>query len=132
MAGSYLIFDEIHAYSPDVFAQIRVLLEYATQHLRAQVMIMTATMPKFLLDEIRKSIGEYSVIKASQELYDSFRRHKVIIEEGLLSSSLEKIRTLLKSGKKILVVCNTVKSSQNAFLNLILIMVYAFQLLILF
>ncbi|HMP26119.1 MAG TPA: CRISPR-associated helicase Cas3' [Saprospiraceae bacterium] len=118
MAGCYLIFDEIHAYSPNVFAQIKVLLEFATRYLQAKVMIMTATMPKFLQDEIRKSIGEYSVVKTSQKLYDDFKRHKVILEEGLLSNSLEKIKILLKDGKKVLVVCNTVKSSQDVFLVL--------------
>lgn len=118
MAGCYLIFDEIHAYSPDVFAQIKVLLEFATQHLQAKVMIMTATMPRFLQEEIRKSIGDSSFVKATQELYDSFKRHKVILQEGLLSDSLEKIKTLLKAGKRVLVVCNTVKSAQNVFLAL--------------
>lgn len=118
MAGCYLVFDEIHAYSPDVFAQIKVLLEFATRHLQAKVMIMTATMPKFLQEEIRQSIGDYSVVKASQELYDSFRRHKVILQEGLLSDSLEQIKALLKAGKKVLVVCNTVKSAQVVFLAL--------------
>lgn len=118
MAGCYLIFDEIHAYSPDVFAQIKVLLEFATRYLQAKVMIMTATMPKFLLEEIRESIGDYSEVKASLELCDRFRRHKIILENGLLSDSLTKIEDMLMAGKKVLVVCNTVKSSQIVFQQL--------------
>lgn len=118
MSGCYLIFDEIHAYSPDVFAQIKVLLEFTTKYLQARVIIMTATMPRFLQDEIQQSIGFYSMIKASRTLYDDFRRHKVILKEGLLSNNLGEIIALLKQGRKVLVVCNTVRSSQNVFLKL--------------
>lgn len=118
MSGCYLIFDEIHAYSPDVFAQIKVLLEFTTKYLQAKVMIMTATMPHFLQDEIEQSIGVFSMIKANRALYDSFRRHKVILKEGLLSDNLNEMAMLLQQGKKILVVCNTVRSSQTVFLEL--------------
>jgi CRISPR-associated endonuclease/helicase Cas3 len=118
MSGCYLIFDEIHAYSPDVFAQIKVLLEFTTKNLQAKVMIMTATMPRFLQDEIEQSIGKPPIIKANQTLYDNFKRHKVILKEGLLSENLAEITTLLQNGKKILVVCNTVRSSQTVFVAL--------------
>jgi len=118
MAGSYLIFDEIHAYSPDVFAQIKVLLELAVKHLHAKVMIMTATMPRFLQKELENSIGVFCMVKADAALYKSFRRHKVVLQEGLLSNYLDKIKEQLKAGKKILVVCNTVKSSQYAYKEL--------------
>jgi CRISPR-associated endonuclease/helicase Cas3 len=118
MSGCYLVFDEIHAYSPDVFAQIKVLLEFTTNYLQAKVMIMTATMPRFLQDEIEKSIGKPPIVKANQTLYDSFKRHKVVLKEGLLSENLDQITTLLQQGKKVLVVCNTVRSSQTAFLEL--------------
>lgn len=117
MAGSYLIFDEIHAYSPDVFAQIKVLLELAANHLHAKVMIMTATMPRFLQKQL-EDIGTFSMIKADDALYKSFRRHKVILREGLLSNHLDKIKEQLEDGKKILVVCNTVKSSQYVYKEL--------------
>ncbi|MDE1191530.1 MAG: CRISPR-associated helicase Cas3' [Arachidicoccus sp.] len=118
MAGSYLIFDEIHAYNPETFAQIKVLIEFAVQYLQAQVMIMTATMPRFMQQELESALGSYSIIKADNDLYKSFRRHKIILREGLLSNSLDEIRQQLKAGKKVLVVCNTVKSSQAAFLYL--------------
>ncbi|GAB6008899.1 CRISPR-associated helicase Cas3' [Dysgonomonas reticulitermitis] len=118
MSGCYLIFDEIHAYSPDVFAQIKVLLEFATRHLKAKVMIMTATMPKFLRKELEEGLGIYVPVKATQELYDQFRRHCVVLHDGLLSESYDAIKASLKDGKKVLVVCNTVKSAQQAFLRL--------------
>ncbi|QEC69323.1 CRISPR-associated helicase Cas3' [Panacibacter ginsenosidivorans] len=118
MAGCYLIFDEIHAYSPDVFAQIKVLLEFATKHLQAKVMIMTATMPRFLQAELEESLGKFSIVKANHELYESFKRHRIILKDGLLGGYINDIQKKLKDGKKVLVVCNTVKSAQNIFLQL--------------
>jgi CRISPR-associated endonuclease/helicase Cas3 len=117
MVGSYFIFDEIHAYSPEVFAQIKVLLEYVTQYLESKVMIMTATLPDFLKNEIKKS-AQFAEIKASTELYSRFDRHKVILQNGLLADNLTLIKQDLEVGKKVLVVCNTVKQSQSVFREL--------------
>jgi CRISPR-associated endonuclease/helicase Cas3 len=116
--GGYFIFDEIHAYDPRVFAQIIVLLEFATQFLSTKVFIMTATMPSFLRIELQKVIGEYSSIFANDSLYESFTRHKVIIHNGLLSESQEEIQQSIDSGKRVLIVCNTVKQAQELYQNL--------------
>jgi CRISPR-associated endonuclease/helicase Cas3 len=113
--GAYFIFDEIHAYSPDVFAQIKVLLEFVTKYLKVKVMIMTATMPTFLKSEIENAIGDFSAITANDELYKQFLRHKVILKTGLLKDNLELIKQDLENGLKVLVVCNTVRQSQDVF-----------------
>lgn len=113
--GGYFIFDEIHAYSPDVFAQIIVLLEYVTKHIQTKVMIMTATLPSFIKKELEKAIGHFVEIKADQQLYESFDRHRIELVDGLLSSNLELIKIDLRTGSKVLVVCNTVKQSQEVF-----------------
>ena len=118
MSGCYLIFDEIHAYSPDVFAQIKVLLEFAIRNLRAKVMIMTATMPQFLRKELEDSLELYVPVNATQGLYDQFRRHRIILKSGLLSGAYDEIKSSLDEGQKVLVVCNTVKSAQQVFLYL--------------
>jgi CRISPR-associated endonuclease/helicase Cas3 len=118
MTGSYLIFDEIHAYSPETFAQIKVLLEFATKHLQAKVMIMTATMPRFMQVELEKCIKPFSIVKADKKLYQIFRRHKIILKEGLLSDSFVEIKRRLEENEKVLVVCNTVKSAQFVYKEL--------------
>jgi CRISPR-associated endonuclease/helicase Cas3 len=118
MSGAYMVFDEIHAYSPEVFAQIKALIEFATKHLQAKTMIMTATMPGFMLNELENCVKPRTIVKADGALYEEFKRHKIILKEGLLCNSLDEIQTQLKSGKKVLVVCNTVKSSQDVFKKL--------------
>lgn len=113
--GGYFIFDEIHAYSPEVFAQIKVFLEYVVLNLKGKVLIMTATMPSFFKTELEKAIGHFTPITADHKLYKSFDRHCVILKDGLLSDSLYLIEEDLKAGKKVLVVCNTVLQSQIVF-----------------
>ncbi len=113
--NGYFIFDEIHAYDPKTFAQIKVLLEFATQNLNVKVMIMTATLPKFLRNELISAIENYKPISANVALFESFQRHKVILKDGLLEESLASIKDDLKAGKKVLVVCNTVAKSQEIF-----------------
>ncbi|WP_338097855.1 CRISPR-associated helicase Cas3' [Methanolapillus ohkumae] len=118
LSGSYLIFDEIHAYDPNVFAQIVVLLEFVTQKLNAKVLIMTATLPAFMKKEIEKVIGNYSFVQAKDSLYDRFNRHRIKLLEGRLGDHLEIIQEHLDAGKRVLVVCNTVAESQNVYKNL--------------
>lgn len=117
--GGYFIFDEIHAYQPDVFAQIVVLIEIAVKYLGVKVFIMTATLPQFLKYELEKAVGNYSEIKAKEELYDKFTRHKVVLHNGLLADNLILIQTDLDKGKKVLVVCNTVEQSQQVYNTLL-------------
>ena len=98
--GSYFIFDEIHAYQPDVVAQIKVLLEFVTQRLNGKVFIMTATMPTFLRDELRASIGSFTPITASEDVYKQFIRHRVVVQFGLLADNLNLIEKRLQKGEK--------------------------------
>jgi CRISPR-associated endonuclease/helicase Cas3 len=49
------------------------------------------------------------------ELFKQFQRHRVILKSGLLNDNLELIKNDLKNGSRVLVVCNTVKQSQNVF-----------------
>jgi len=115
MSGGYFIFDEIHAYDPEVTAQIKVLIEFATQFLNVKVCLMTATLPTFLKKEFTDAIGEHSEIGADAELYGSFVRHRIQVADGLLSDHIHEIQQRLDSGYKVLVVSNTVKQAQAIY-----------------
>ncbi len=116
--GGYFIFDEIHAYDASVFAQIKILLKFLTEKMGASIFIMTATLPTFIKKHLKEVIGDFEEIRASQKLYKSFDRHKVILKDGLLNESIDLIRKNLKDGKKVLVVCNTVEQAQDVFSDL--------------
>lgn len=115
-SGAYFIFDEIHAYSPDVVAQIKVLLEFATTYLNVRVMIMTATLPTFLKKKLIEAIGDFCELNADDSLYKEFTRHKLKLEEGQLNT--QPIIKSLEKGQKVLVVCNTVKQAQTVYTTL--------------
>lgn len=117
-AGGYFIFDEIHAYNPKVFAQIIVLLKFATTYLNVKTFIMTATLPNFLRKELEKAIGNFNTITANSELYDNFTRHKIVVKQGRLDENLNLIQNALNQNKKVLVVCNTVKQAQTVYRSL--------------
>lgn len=118
MSGGYFIFDEIHAYDPEVTAQIKVLIEFATTFLNVKVCLMTATLPTFLKNEFADAIGKFTAISANRELYESFIRHRIKVKEGLLSDHIEDIQQRLNIGEKVLVVCNTVRQAQHIYNNL--------------
>jgi CRISPR-associated endonuclease/helicase Cas3 len=119
MSGGYFIFDEIHAYDPEVTAQIKVLIEFTTKYLNVKVCLMTATLPTFLKKEFTDAIGEYSEISADAELYQSFVRHRIKVADGLLSEHIDDIQQRLDAGNKVLVVSNTVRQAQDIYNRLV-------------
>lgn len=114
-AGCYLIFDEIHAYEPEIFAQIIVLLKFMTREMGAKAHIMTATMPGFIREELEKAVGNFVSIQATPELYERFNRHRVTLKPGKLIESIVAIQERLNSGSRVLVVCNTVAEAQQVY-----------------
>jgi len=118
MSGGYFIFDEIHAYDPEVTAQIKVLIEFATKFLNVNVCLMTATLPTFLKKEFANAIGTFTEISADDLLYQSFIRHRIKVVEGLLSDHIADIQQRLNKEDKVLVVCNTVKQAQIIYNSL--------------
>jgi len=113
--GGYFIFDEIHAYDSNVFAQIIVLLEFCCSKMQTNVFIMTATLPSFMKQMLQKAIGAHLEIKADDALYSKFVRHSICVEKGLLIESICRINKEINSGKKVLIVCNTVAQSQEVY-----------------
>jgi CRISPR-associated endonuclease/helicase Cas3 len=100
MSGGYFIFDEIHAYDPEVTAQIKVLIEFAIKFLNVKICLMTATLPTFLKKEFIDAIGEHSEISADAELYQSLIRHRIKVVDGLLSEHIGEIQQRLDLGDK--------------------------------
>lgn len=117
-AGCYLIFDEIHAYDSVVFGQIIVLLKFMIHKMGAKVLIMTATMPRFMRMELEKAVGSFVQVQASPELYEAFTRHRVVLKTGRLRDCITEIQERLERGRRVLVVCNTVGEAQYVYRNL--------------
>lgn len=111
LSYSKVIIDEIQAYSPHTMAIIiHGLNEIRT--IGGQFLIITATFPSFLKDKINE---DFQITKIPV-----LKKHKLqLINESLDGKNLKKLVEKFQSdGKKILIVCNTVKKSQNLYKSL--------------
>lgn len=133
---SRLIIDEVQAYDPKAAAIVVKFIEHVVQ-MGGKFLLMTATLPQFIQDEIEKRIydvksetknyEELNLFKKDEALA-SFSKHKVqlVIEkysESQLSYSNELINEIINKaksngGSRILVVLNTVKQAQAVFKDL--------------
>ncbi|MBC8525742.1 MAG: CRISPR-associated helicase Cas3' [Candidatus Cloacimonetes bacterium] len=114
LAGAMLIFDEIHAYDVVTFAQIVTMLEYLTKSMKCRVLIMTATLPSFMVKELQKVLPENSIIKANNSFLESIQRHRIQIFEGNILEAINKLQQQFEE-KRIIIVCNTVKQAQDCY-----------------
>jgi len=115
LVGAKLIFDEIHAYDEITFAQIVTSLGYLIKHLNCTVMVMTATLPSFMLRELQEILEVQNPIKANSQLLNSFDRHRVELKEGTIFDNIETIIKIYNQNKRIIVVCNTVQNAQHIY-----------------
>lgn len=109
---SKIVVDEIQCFSPDSIAAIMVFLKEIHQ-LGGKFLLMTATLPPFIRDELRIL---QDVEFPKPELL-STKRHRVAVYDELIHNSLalQLIEKQFKSGRKILIVCNTVKIAQEMY-----------------
>jgi CRISPR-associated endonuclease/helicase Cas3 len=112
LSGAKIIFDEIHAYDTVTFAQIIVMLKVMTEFLKCSVLVMTATLPTFMIREIAEVLKVETIVKADAGLLSQLNRHRITIVEGAIQDQLEKINNYLESNQRVMVVCNTVTQSQ--------------------
>ncbi len=115
LAGSCLIFDEIHAYDAVTFAQILTVLQFVRRHLQSRILIMTATLPTFLTNYLKQALDNAPVIQADGQLLRSFTRHRVQLLNGTIQENAALIQRRLKEGQRVIVVCNTVQNAQEIF-----------------
>lgn len=128
--GGAIIFDEIHAYDGHMLA----LLERVTRELRdySKLLFMSATMPKNLIDFISKLLyieGESHIVKDTTLLQNARNEYiPVVDKKGILKSLIENkklskeiigdIEKFIESGKRVAIVCNTVKTAQEIYQQL--------------
>lgn len=118
--NSLIIIDEIHVYEPEKMALILGLINYLRRNFNARFFIMSATMPSFLIKWLKKCAGNFSIIRASTELYNKYCRHQLfLIEKEITDESVSKqIVDEAIEGKNVLVCCNRVSQSQKVYSQL--------------
>lgn len=115
LAGSYLIFDEIHIYDRDLFRRILFFIEWLIDKLAVKVFIMTATMPSFMQDHIKSILKIEQEIRADNVLIESIKRHKIKLLDSTIEDQIDFIQSQIDEKKSVLVVCNTVAKAQEMY-----------------
>ena len=118
MSQGLFIFDEIHAYDPHTTALILTMIERLRKDYDAKFCIMTATMPQFLKDMLSDVLENPPQIEMEPEKRDKYTRHRVRLLDGNIRDATPLIEERLMKGKRVLVVCNTVKQAQDVFQKL--------------
>ena len=115
MSKGLFIFDEIHAYDPHTTALILTMVQRLRRDYDAKFCIMTATMPLFLKQMVTQALGELTPVEMPPPERARFTRHRVRLLEGNIHAALPEIEEHLSQGKRVLVVCNTVRQAQTVF-----------------
>jgi CRISPR-associated endonuclease/helicase Cas3 len=128
--GGAVIFDEVHAYDGHMLA----LLERAARELRdySKLLFMSATMPKNLISFLLRLLGtegESHIVKEESLLSQARNKYKAVTDkkgnyksllekESLSKETLKEIREFIEQEKRVLIVCNTVKTAQDIYQQL--------------
>lgn len=115
LAGSYLIFDEIHIYDRELFRRILFFIEWLIEKLEVKVFIMTATMPSFMQNHIKEILNITNEIRPSKAEILKIKRHKIKLLDSTINEQIDFIQSKIDLGKSVLVVCNTVAKAQEIY-----------------
>ena len=118
LAGSYLIFDEIHIYDKELFRRILFFIEWLIDKLEVKVFIMTATMPTFMQNHIKHILNITNEVRPSKEDVTKIKRHKIKLLDSSIDEQKDFIQTKINDGKTVLVVCNTVAKAQEMYVSI--------------
>lgn len=115
LKGNDIILDEIHTYT-EISRAIVIKIVEVLDRLDCRLHIGTATMPTDLYNKILTILGKknvYEVSLSEQELAN-FDRH-VVYKLNDWGNADTIVDSAIKKEKKVLVVCNRVKSSQQRY-----------------
>jgi len=109
-ANSMIVIDEIHAYDPWTLGLICSSLQHYTKF-GSRFMLMSATMPKYLKDLLRESLINVEILEDTSLLTQS--RNSFSVFSCFIEDEMSEIRCAVSSGKKVLIVVNSVFACQE-------------------
>jgi CRISPR-associated endonuclease/helicase Cas3 len=128
---SCLIIDEVQAYDPRAAAIVVKFIEHVVE-MGGKFLLMTATLPEFVKEEIQHVVGNESFVELNlyeekRHDFDKIKKHKIKVEliensnnEKEIDFSLpdDKIEAIIEwanKKKRVLVIANTVKQAKDIF-----------------
>jgi CRISPR-associated endonuclease/helicase Cas3 len=145
LSNSCLIIDEIQAYDPRAIAIIITLIREAVI-MGSKVLLMTATLPDFIKDDLKRAFGlndlkkmfvrkkmkqeevekieedadisQILINKYEDESFGGIEKHNIIFEKKMIEEDIAKICELMQRGKRIIVIRNKVKNAQDTYIKI--------------
>lgn len=109
LSYSKVIIDEVQMYSADLTAYLILGLQYISQ-VGGQFSILTATLPTLFVDLLKEMKIPF---EPPRVFTNDLIRHSIkVIDKEINAKDITEIS---RSGKKILVICNTIKSAVKLF-----------------
>lgn len=119
LSQARLIFDEIHAYDPEVTALTLAAARFLSSHFGAHALFMTATLPSHLLEALRTVFGELPQVFPGEDILASPPRHRLtLLPFDCLSESAISAIEIAAQSESVLVVVNQVKRAIALFRTL--------------
>jgi CRISPR-associated endonuclease/helicase Cas3 len=109
-----IVIDEVHIYDGYTFGLLLQTIEYI-KPFNTQFAIMSASLPKLLRDEIEKILPAQSFTYINEPAFDEKQRHQIFTNDNGIESLFGDISKDLNEGKKVLIVCNTIKTAKAVF-----------------
>jgi CRISPR-associated endonuclease/helicase Cas3 len=113
IAGSVVVFDEIHGYDPRLF---RSLLRFLREFPGVPVVLMTASLQAGRRRQLEEALGDrLSVVRGPEDL-ETVPRYRLSTSDA--TGAIARARSVLARGGKVLWVCNRVGAAQQAYRSL--------------
>jgi CRISPR-associated endonuclease/helicase Cas3 len=111
VAGSFLVFDEVHLFDPELALQAVQLICERLYHMGLPFAILSATLPDSVLEFFEEKLG-CEKIDAQNETIE----REVLMEFCDSELTVETVEDALKQGhRKVIIVVNTVERAINLF-----------------
>ncbi len=112
-SNALIIFDEIHAYEPYTLGLILSLVKNLKDK-NTQFAFLSATLPDFIEKQLKEILPKHKDIV--EPAYQNKVRHGIELKTDPIESfTFEAIKEYAEKNRKVLIVCNTVKKSQQVF-----------------
>ncbi|MBU5425327.1 CRISPR-associated helicase Cas3' [Tissierella pigra] len=112
LVGSSIIFDEIQAYDTFTLGLITETIK-KIKKLQGRVMIMSATMPKFLLNHFSELLEIKSPIIATELMERRHNKWKFI--DNQLEEIIDEIKSYIYKKKKVAVIVNNIERAKQIY-----------------
>lgn len=119
VTGSFIVFDEIHTFAPQLGLQCCLLIAERLNNLDHPFVIMSATLPTEFMFSIANKFKAKVIEAKEEDIYVRMKRKVTLhlrLNEELTADNV--IKSYEENGGRLIVVCNTVDRAIKIYQNL--------------